>query len=131
MNTIYKFADDITIAGEISNNAESKYRRKIEGLVTWCKENNLSLKISKTKELIINFRKKGGEHAPIYINGIEVDRVKNIRFLGVTITDDLSYTSHVNTSVKKAQQCLFFLRWLRKFGMSKRSLTNFYRCTIE
>eukprot|EP00061_Rhincodon_typus_P012435 g38171.t1 len=40
--------------------------RKIEGLVTWCNENNLSLNVIKTKELIIDFRKKGGEHASIY-----------------------------------------------------------------
>eukprot|EP00061_Rhincodon_typus_P004017 g21565.t1 len=32
--------------------------------------------------------------------------------------------------VKKAQR-LFFLRQLRKFGMSTRTLTNFYRCTNE
>eukprot|EP00061_Rhincodon_typus_P014196 g41075.t1 len=62
---------------------------------------------SKTKELIIDLRKKGGEHAPIYINGTEVER---------------------RSSNKKAHQHLFFLR---KFGMSMRSLTNFYRCTIE
>eukprot|EP00061_Rhincodon_typus_P012764 g38688.t1 len=71
-------------------------------------------------------QKKGGEH----INGTEVEKVKSIQFLGVTITNDLSWTSHVNMTVKKAQQ-RFFLRWLRKFGMSIRSLTNFYRCTIE
>eukprot|EP00061_Rhincodon_typus_P008082 g30380.t1 len=34
-------------------------------------------------------------------------------------------------TVKKAQQRLFFLRQLRKFGMFIRSLTNFCRCTIE
>eukprot|EP00061_Rhincodon_typus_P017904 g46827.t1 len=33
--------------------------------------------------------------------------------------------------IKKAEQRLFFLRQLRKFGKSIRSLTNFYRCTIE
>eukprot|EP00061_Rhincodon_typus_P018553 g47767.t1 len=33
----------------------------------------------KTKELIVDFRKKGGQHIPIYINGAEVDSVK---FLG-------------------------------------------------
>eukprot|EP00061_Rhincodon_typus_P006851 g27911.t1 len=35
---------------------------------------------SKTKELIIDFTKKG-EHAPIYIYGTEVVRVKSIKFL--------------------------------------------------
>eukprot|EP00061_Rhincodon_typus_P003708 g20771.t1 len=129
-NTIYKFADDTIAVGQISNNDESKYRREIEGLVMWCNENNLSLNIGKTKELIIDFRKKGEEYAPIFINGTEVERVKSTKFLGVTNTDDLSWTYHVDATVKKAQRH-FFLRQLRKFGMSIRSLTNFYRCTIE
>eukprot|EP00061_Rhincodon_typus_P001080 g13662.t1 len=115
----------ITIVGQISNIDKSKYRREIEGLVTRCSENNLSLNISETKELIIDFRKKGGEHAPIYINGTEVERVESVKFLRVTITNDLSWTSHVNVMVRKTQQHLFFLRRLRKFGMSIRTLTNF------
>eukprot|EP00061_Rhincodon_typus_P018262 g47365.t1 len=90
----------------------------------WYNENNLSLNI-------IDFRMKGGEHVPIYINGSEVERVKSVSFLGVKITDGLSWTAHVNVTVKKAQQCHFFLRQLGKFGMSIGSLTNFYRCTIE
>eukprot|EP00061_Rhincodon_typus_P012493 g38258.t1 len=93
MNTIYKFVDDTITVGRISNNDESCYRREIEGLVTWCNEKNLSLNVGKTKELIIDFRKKGGEHVPIYINETEVEKMKSIKFLGVTITDDLSWTS--------------------------------------
>ena len=33
--------------------------------------------------------------------------------------------------VKKTQQCLFNLRRLKKFGLSPKAITNFYRCTIE
>eukprot|EP00061_Rhincodon_typus_P006459 g27122.t1 len=131
MNAIYKFADDTPAVGWISNNDESKYRREIEGLVMWCDENNLSLNIGKTKELISDFRKKGAEHSPIDSNGTEVEKVKSIKFPGGMITDNLSWTSHVNVIVMKAQRCLFFLRRLRKFGMSIRPLTNFYKCTIE
>eukprot|EP00061_Rhincodon_typus_P014226 g41126.t1 len=104
MDAIDKFADNTTVVGWISNNEESKYRREIKGLVTWCNENILSVISAK---LIIDFRKKGGEHTPIYINGTEVDRAESIKFLRVTITNDLQ---------------------LRKFG---RSLTNFYRRTTE
>eukprot|EP00061_Rhincodon_typus_P018284 g47393.t1 len=130
-NAVYKFTDDTTVVGRISNNDESKYRREIEGLVTWCNENNLSLNIGKTKELITDFGEKGGEYAPIYLDGTEVERVKSIKFIGVTITNDLSWTSQVNATAKKTQQRLFFLRWNRKFGMSIGSLTNFYTCAIE
>eukprot|EP00061_Rhincodon_typus_P001745 g15653.t1 len=129
MNTIYKFAT--TLVGRIFNNHKPKYRREIQGLVSRCNKNNLSLNIGKTKELIIDFRKKGGEHTPIYLNGTEVERVKSIKFLGVMITDNLSWASQVNATVKKAQQRLFFRRRLRKFDISIRSLTNFSRCTTE
>eukprot|EP00061_Rhincodon_typus_P008055 g30323.t1 len=49
----------------------------------------------------------------------------------MTINDNLSWTFHIDAMVKKAQQCLVFLRQLRKLGMSIRSLTNIYRCTIK
>eukprot|EP00061_Rhincodon_typus_P016945 g45422.t1 len=93
-------------------------------------DNNHSLNVGKTK-LIIGFRKKGGGHDPIYISGAEVERVMSVKFLGVTITNNLSWNSRVDMTVKMAQQHLFFLRRLRKFGMSIRNFTNIYRCTIE
>eukprot|EP00061_Rhincodon_typus_P007661 g29588.t1 len=76
-------------------------------------------------------RKKGGEHAPIYINRAEVEMVESVEFLGVVIPNNLSRTSHIDVMVKKAQQRLFFLRRLRRFGMSTMNLTSFYRCTME
>ncbi|XP_072373139.1 uncharacterized protein [Scyliorhinus torazame] len=53
------------------------------------------------------------------------------KFLGVHIPKNLSWSTHVDATTKKAQQHLYFLRKLRKFGMSTLTLTNFYRCTIE
>eukprot|EP00061_Rhincodon_typus_P010580 g34971.t1 len=62
------------MVGWISNNDESEYGKELENLVTWCNDDNLSLNVSKIKELIIVFRKKGGEYTPIYINEVEVER---------------------------------------------------------
>eukprot|EP00061_Rhincodon_typus_P001222 g14073.t1 len=115
MNAIYEFADDTAVVGWISNNNKSEYRKEREGLVMWNNENNLPLNVGKTNKLIIDFRKKGGRHTPIYNNGAEVERVESIKFLGVTTINNLSWTSHVDVTVKKAQQRLFFLRQLRKF----------------
>ena len=68
---IFKFADDNTVVGRISNNDETEYRNEIEKLVNWCGDNNLSLNVNKTKEIVIDFRKRRGEHAPVYINGVK------------------------------------------------------------
>eukprot|EP00061_Rhincodon_typus_P004179 g21935.t1 len=125
------FADNTTVIGQISNNDELEYTKEIEGLVMWCDGNSLSLNVSKTNKLIIDFGKWSGEYAPSYTNEAEVERVETINFLRVMITNNLSWISHIDVTVKKGQQHLFFLRQLRKFEISIRSLTNFYRCTIE
>eukprot|EP00061_Rhincodon_typus_P003090 g19248.t1 len=92
---MYKFAHDTAIVGQISNNVKSEYKKGTECLVSWCKDNNLPHNVSKTKELIIDFGKKGGGHTPIYIKGAEVEMVESIEFLGVTINNTLSWTSHI------------------------------------
>ena len=57
-NSIIKFADDTTVVGLITNNDETAYREEGRALAEWCQENSLSLKINKTKELIVHFRKQ-------------------------------------------------------------------------
>ncbi|KAI3373429.1 hypothetical protein L3Q82_022040 [Scortum barcoo] len=60
-----------------------------------------------------------------------VERVNNIKFLGIHITSDLTWSMNTAHLVKKAQQRLFFLRKLKRAGLSPQLLTNFYRATIE
>ena len=43
----------------------------------------------------------------------------------------MNWSTHTDSAVKKAQQRLFNLSRLMKFGLSPKALTNFYRCTIE
>ncbi|KAI4891326.1 hypothetical protein NFI96_013317, partial [Prochilodus magdalenae] len=116
----------------ITDGDETAYRDEVSALSEWCYHNNLSLNISKTKEMIVDYRKlQRGGHSPLYINGAEVERVSSVRFLGVHLTDDLSWSFHTNKVVRSARQRLFFLRRLRRFGLPPDILTNFYRCTIE
>eukprot|EP00061_Rhincodon_typus_P012627 g38483.t1 len=100
-NSICKFADDITVVGQISNNDETERRKEIECLVAWCKDNNLSLNVSKMKELVIDFRTQGGGYTPIYINGAEVEMVGSVKFLGMTIANNLSWSIVIDAIVKK------------------------------
>ncbi len=64
-------------------------------------------------------------------DGTLVERVSSFKFLGVHITEDLTWSAHTDAVLKKAQQRLFFLRCLRKFGMSPHILHSFYTCTVE
>uniref|UniRef100_A0A3Q3GWF6 Reverse transcriptase domain-containing protein n=1 Tax=Labrus bergylta TaxID=56723 RepID=A0A3Q3GWF6_9LABR len=131
-NTIIKFADDTAVIGLISNNDDTAYREEVQHLAAWCADNNLLLNTSKTKEIIVDFRReRGSTHNPIHINGMAVERVSSFKFLGTHITEDLSWSTNTSSLVKKAHQRLFFLRTLKRHHLSSAVLMNFYRCVIE
>jgi hypothetical protein len=53
-NTIIKFADDTTVVGLITDNDETAYREEVRDLAGWCQNSNLSLNVTKTKEMIVD-----------------------------------------------------------------------------
>ena len=55
-----KFAEDTTIVGLITDSDESAYREEVDTLTTWCQDNNLSFNVSKTKEMIVDYRRRQG-----------------------------------------------------------------------
>ncbi|KAK1784066.1 hypothetical protein P4O66_021738, partial [Electrophorus voltai] len=131
-NIIVKFADDTIVVGLISDNDERAYLEEIKHLENWCPENNLLLNVSKTKELIVDCSKKQERHyQPVRISGTTVERVDSFRYLGVHISQDLSWSRHTSSLAKKARQCLYHLRCLRDFRLPSKVLRNFYTCTIE
>ena len=60
------------MVGLITDNDETVYREEVRDLAMWCQDNILSLNVTKTKEMIVDYRKRRTEHAPILINGAVV-----------------------------------------------------------
>ncbi len=79
----------------------------------------------------MDYRRQSREHTHITIDKTPVERVSSFKFLGVHITEDLTWSAHTDAVLKKAHQRLFFLRRLRKFGMSPSIPRSFYTCTVE
>ena len=128
-NIIVKFADDTTVVGLISGGDETAYREEVQRLAAWCSANNLLLNASTTKEMVMDWRRKRADPAPLQIEGDCVERVSSSRFLGVHVANNLTWST--NTSAVVAQQRLHFLRLLRKCDVVVHLLRSFYRSTIE
>ena len=128
---VVKFSDDTTVVGLITDGDERGYRGEVERLVGWCSENNLELNISKTKEMVIDFRRCGCPTSCLVINGEGVEVVDSFKFLGIVISSDLSWLNNSSSIVKRCQVRLHFLRQLKKFGFNQSILLHFYRSVIE
>ncbi len=116
--------------GLITDNNETAYRAEVSTLTKWCQENHLSLNIDKTKELVVDFRRQSRIHTSPSTRHLW-SGVNSFKFLGVHITEDLTWSAHTDAVLKMSHQRLFFLRRLRKFGMSPSILRSFYTCTVE
>jgi hypothetical protein len=91
------FAENKTALGLITDDDETTYREEVRDLSVWCQDNNLSLNVSKTMELFVDYRKKRAEHSPIHINRSVVERVESFMFLSFHITEELTWSTHRHT----------------------------------
>ncbi|XP_013886921.1 uncharacterized protein LOC106534735 [Austrofundulus limnaeus] len=130
-NIIVTFGYDTTVIVPIKDNNDTACRYEVDHLSEWCDTNNLLLNADQTKELIVDFRRNTDPHPPVHLKGTAVESVNSFKFLGVHISEDLTWTTGCSMLVKKTHQRLFFLRSLRKNHLSSEVITNFYRCTIE
>ncbi|KAI4903393.1 hypothetical protein NFI96_004729 [Prochilodus magdalenae] len=109
---------------------ESGYRQEIEHLEGWCRKNNLCINVKKTKEMIVDFRRGRHAHLPLHVGGSAVEVVSSYRYLGVHLSNNLTWSNNTSSLVRKAHQWLYFHRRLRRAGLGS-SLTSFYRCVVE
>lgn len=79
-NSISKFADNTTVVGLFSRGDEWD---EVEQLCVWCRDNNLVIKTSTTKELVVDCRRNKADVQPLYISGDCVERVAAFKFLGI------------------------------------------------
>lgn len=80
----------------------------VDDFVVWYNESFLLLNASKTKDMLINFRRTTLTFVFTTINGADVELVGSFKYLGVVLAIKLCFDSHVASVMKKVQQRLFF-----------------------
>lgn len=76
-----------------------------------------STDLTKTKELILYFRKTRKPLTPVSIHGVNVDIVDDYKYLGVNIDNKLDWVKNTTALYKKCQSCLYHLRWQTSFNI--------------
>ncbi len=95
--------------GLVSNNNEAPYREKVQRLSAWCRDNNLNFNTKQTNKQTNNHRhqeKKTTQHTGLSIDGEEVERVAESKFLGFHISEDLSWSPNTAHKIRKAPAAL-------------------------
>ena len=130
MCPLIKFADDTAMTGLIHSDDDRAYLHQLQSFVEYCNTNFLQLNISKTKEMVIDFRHSVLQPPPVFIDGVEVERVSSYKYLGVHLTDSLTWGDQVDALIKKLNSRLYCLRKMAIFKVRTDVMNMFYNATI-
>lgn len=108
---ICMFADDalIYVSGKNPSECIRVLNEEMEKVDIYLKMNKLKLNTNKTKAMIIN----GRVDEDIYISGVTIEKVKEIKYLGILLDDKLKFDVHINYICKKIVKKVAFLRRIR------------------
>ena len=126
---VIKYSDDTAI--EDLSNCDEVYFKQVDQFYSWCQDNYLDLNVSKTKELVIDFRKNPVSIPDLYINGEKVERVSAYKYLGVIVDERLDFKQNTECIYKKCQSRIYCLQKLRNIGISQKILGNYYKSCVE
>ena len=127
---VQKYSDDTAIVGCIRDGQDGEYRSLVEDFVRWCRANHLQLNTTKTKEMVVDFRRSRPPMQQISIEGSGVEVVRAYRYLGLQLDDKLDWSFSTDTLFKKAQSRLYFLRRLGSFNICRKLLLMFYQSVV-
>ncbi|XP_060781055.1 uncharacterized protein LOC132888977 [Neoarius graeffei] len=127
---LQKFSDDTAIVGCIKNGQEGEYRSLVDDFVGWCRTNQLQLNTTKTKEMVMDFRRPVSSLLPVTIDGVTVEIVSTYKYLGVHLDNKLDWSANTDALYKKGQSRLFSLRKLGSFNVCSKLLLMFYQSVM-
>ena len=131
-----KFVDDTTAVEIIPRCSPSLLPIVVNEISTSASNRGMELNHKKCKEMVISFLKYDVARLnPIYVSGLPVQSVSSFKLRGVTLSNDLTWNSHVEKVIKKANSRLYALRQLKKAGLSITDLViiycSFVRSVVE
>ena len=129
----FKCVDDSTAYEIICDKSlsESKIQSAADEAIKWSNENNMKLNCDKTKEIVVDFRRKKQNIPEIVMGDVAIERVNSSKLLGVIISDNLKWDEHVSYICQKGSKRLYFIRVLKRSGVSPDDLVKIFCVTIR
>jgi len=126
-SNIRLFTDDTSlyISVETPEIAASKLNHDLQQVHEWSKSWLVTFNPAKTESMIFSKKTKKPDHLPLYLNGVPITQVKIHKHLGLTISDDAKWDTHISLVIQKAWKRIGIMRSL-KFFLSRSNLEKMY-----
>ena len=122
-----KFVNDTSALEIIPRYSQSLMPLVVNDISACASAHRMELNHKKCKQMVISFLKyKGSDENQIFVAGNPVEIVSSFKLLGVWISNDLSWNTHVDMVLKKANSRLYALPLLKKAGLLPADIVEIY-----
>ena len=127
-----KFVDDLTVLEVVPRNSPSLLNVVVDDIHAFAVNNNMRLNPRKCKSMTVDFLHYNScVPRPIAIGGSDIEQISTFKFLGVHLSEDLTWAVHCDYIVKKANGRLYAMRQLKKSKVPSADIVHIYCALIR
>ena len=119
------------------NDINTAINADLVALRGWLEGNKLSLNVVKTQGMITGSRctllsidLPGSSKPDLNIGSEEITMVNNTKYLGLQVDDQLKWSTHLSSTIKKVSRGVGMLKYSKRY-LPKVSLIMLYSCLVE
>mgnify|MGYP001791570963 FL=1 len=145
-SNVVKYADDTTIYDAVPKSkvttthksgrerqitiADNSLQATADDAARWCDDSNQKINAAKSQYMLLTLQLNATITPPICIKGEAISQTKTEKLLGVTIDDQLTFSTHTRSAIEKTRSAVHGLLTLKRHGVNTRSLVKFYQARI-
>jgi len=125
-NIVVKYADDTNVL--VPADSDIGLLQEFNHVKQWAEDNKMVINLLKTKEIVFRRPNPRLHITPLPIPGVQ--QVSSAVLLGVTLCDTLSFTVHVENTLKICSQRLYLLKLLLDQGLPRHYLNAIFDALV-
>jgi len=126
-----KYADDTVLIELLKQMTDSLLNTSTATLSDWCSLNNLTLNVTKTKELIFSNKRHNPICDKLTVNGKPVERVTHFKYLGTILDEKLNFEANTEHIISKTRRRLYMTKRLHSLNIAEPIRRLCYKTFIE
>ena len=130
-SSLLVYTDDILLFKSLSSPSDlAVFQHDVDLISAWISSNYLTANVEKSKCMLISRSHSHQLNFVIFWNGKQLDQVKHFKYLGLWISDDLSWSYHVEAVCSKARCMLGFIYRFFSPHCDANTILSLYRAHV-
>jgi hypothetical protein len=130
---IVQFADDTCLVAPTQDNAQlATFQQDVDRVIAYFAQLGLKTNPKKSQHLLVSVNPRGPTDTnAIIVNGNPLEKIEQLKYLGVLFDTQMSFRKHVEVITKRARSMLYQLRGLLQRSNCRLAMHHIYSTVIR